>query len=101
MKRRRDPTHAQGERRKGRRDERREVHQLLFFPPSSQWPIVSSDSDWWISWAEAPPPFPPSSPLSGRVNGAKERDGAASLLLVLSGPPAGRWGGQVGQECAE
>lgn len=71
----------------------------FFFLPSSHWPRVKSGSDWRISWAEAPPHFPPSSTLSGRVNGAKERDGAASLLLVLSGPPAGRWGGQVGQEC--
>lgn len=71
------------------------------FSPSSHWPRVRSGSGWWISWAEAPPSFSPSSPLSGRVNGAKERDGAASLPLVLLGPPAERWGGQVGQECAE
>lgn len=39
MKRRRDATRAHRERRKGRRDERREVHQLLFFfrlPPTGR-----------------------------------------------------------------
>lgn len=89
VERRRDATCAQRKRRKGRRDERREVHQLLFFR------LLLTGREWDQSLIGGShglrplPPYPPSSPLSGRVNGAKERDGAALLLLVLLGPP--RW----------